>query len=113
MSESGASASTRVQHTSEEPLFARLRELLAAEGIDPDRAAVAALFPDDTDMEFGVVVTTDRRVVEFDLHYGPGDLSLLQEGALHYFDVRGIAVRSSSSSRARAGRCSARIPDLW
>ena len=57
-----------------DPLFVRLREILAEKGVNPSSSVLAAFFPDDTNMEFGVVVTPERRVYEFDLHYGPGDL---------------------------------------
>ncbi len=42
--------------------------------MDPDHVALAELFPDDTDMEFGTVVVPDGQVFEFDLVYGKGDL---------------------------------------
>src|SRR3954463_11892375 len=70
-----AEASTLLLRESDEPLFVRLRELLDDRGIDVGRSALARIFPDDADMEFGVIVTPDRRVYEFDLHYGKGDLA--------------------------------------
>jgi hypothetical protein len=75
MAESAAEASTRLLRESDDPLWARLRTLLADRDVDASRAALATLFPDDTNMEFGVIVTPDRRVYEFDLHYGKGDLA--------------------------------------
>jgi hypothetical protein len=74
MTESVAEASTRLLRESNEPIWVRLGALLVERGVDVDRSAMATLFPDDTDMEFGVIVTPDRRVYEFDLHYGSGDL---------------------------------------
>lgn len=81
MSESMARSSTRLLRESDEPLFRRLRVLLAERGIDSGRSALAALFPDDTDMEFGVVVAQDKRVYEFQLHYAKGDIAHAVEGA--------------------------------
>ena len=69
-----AELSTRLLRKSGDPVWARLRELLRARGLDPGQVALANLFPDDTNMEFGIVVTPDGRVYEFDLTYGKGDL---------------------------------------
>lgn len=66
---------TRELRSSEEPLFHRLRELLASSGIDVHRAVLAQLFPDDVDQEFGVLLAGDGRVFTFVLHYGGGDLN--------------------------------------
>jgi hypothetical protein len=74
VTESMAEASTRLLREATDPLYVRLRSQLAERGIDVDQSALAAFFPDDGNMEFGVVVTPDRRVFEFDLHYGKGDL---------------------------------------
>jgi hypothetical protein len=70
-----AQASTRLLRESDEPVWARFRVIFAERGIDPDRWALVAGFPDDTDMEFGVVVTPEHAVYEFDLRYGKGDLA--------------------------------------
>ena len=56
-------------------MWSRLRALLRERGLDPDRIALADLFPDDTDTEFGIVVTPELQVYEFDLVYGKGDLN--------------------------------------
>jgi hypothetical protein len=40
-----AEASTRLLRESDDPLWARLRMLLAKRGIDPSRCALGALFP--------------------------------------------------------------------
>jgi len=71
---STAAASTRLLRESDDPLYARLRSLLTERGIDCGQSVLATFFPDDTDMEFGVLVTPDRRVYEFELHHGKGDL---------------------------------------
>lgn len=80
--ESTAEASTRLLREGDEPVYARLRILLAERGLDASKVALATFFPDDTDMEFGVVVTPDRHVYEFDLHYGGGDLRHQAETAM-------------------------------
>ncbi len=74
--ESVAAASTRLLRESDEPLFQRLRVLLRERDIDPQTAMLADFFPDDVDQEFGLVVTQDRRVIQFVIHYGRlGDLN--------------------------------------
>lgn len=56
-------------------MWARLRELLRLRDIDPNTAVLADFFPDDTDLEFGVLLTPEGRVYEFDFTYGPrGDI---------------------------------------
>jgi hypothetical protein len=60
---------TDALRASDEPLFVRLRELLAERGVDPHRALLAALFSDDRAFEYGVVVTPERRVFQFGLDY--------------------------------------------
>jgi|APMI01.1.fsa_nt_gi hypothetical protein len=70
-----AAVLTRELRYSDEPLFQRLRELLASSGIDVHRAVLAQLFPDDVDQEFGVLLAGAGRVFTFVLHYGRrGDL---------------------------------------
>jgi hypothetical protein len=52
-----------------------LRVLLDEREVDPQTAILADLFPDDVEQEFGLLVTDDRRVIEFVVHYGRlGDL---------------------------------------
>lgn len=75
MAQSVTVASTRLLRGSDEPLFRRLRALLAEREVDPQTAVLADFFPDDVDQEFGVLVTRDRRVIQFTVFYGrPGDL---------------------------------------
>jgi hypothetical protein len=75
MPETMAESSTRLLREAKDPLYVRLRVLLADKGIDASTCVLAAFFPDDTNMEFGVVVTPERQVYEFDLYYGPGNLT--------------------------------------
>jgi hypothetical protein len=68
-------ASTRLLRGSDEPLFQRLRVLLSERDVDPQTAILADRFPDDAHQEFGLLVTPDRRVIEFVVYYGRlGDL---------------------------------------
>jgi len=75
VAESVPTASTRLLRGSDEPLFQRLRALLTERDVDSQTAILADFFPDDVDQEFGLVVTQDRRVIQFVLHLGRlGDL---------------------------------------
>ena len=74
MSPSTAEVTTDLLRQSAERPYPRLRELLAERGIEVSTCVLADLFPDDGDQEFGVIVTSDRRVATFEMHYGRGDL---------------------------------------
>jgi len=52
-----------------EPVFARLRELVQAKGIDPNTAVIADFFPDDTSFYFGILVTPEARVFQLGYDY--------------------------------------------
>jgi hypothetical protein len=70
-----ARLSTELLRTSGDPIWTRLRELLRQRDIDPITAVVADFFPDDVDLEFGVLLTPDGHVYEFDFTYGSrGDI---------------------------------------
>jgi hypothetical protein len=99
MSETMAEASTRLLRNSDDPLYARLRGLLAERGVDVDRAVLAAFFPDDSNQEFGVIVTPERCVYEFHLHYGKGDLD--NQVTMATIDWR-VLTQSWESGRSRA-----------
>jgi len=60
---------TKLLRNDPSPIWARHRELLLARGIDPTTSILAESFPDDTDFEFGILVTADRRVIQFGLDY--------------------------------------------
>lgn len=75
MDDSTARLSTDLLRQSDEQPYRRLRELLVEHGVDPQRDVLADLFEDDVDQEFGVLVTTTRRVLTFVVHDGRhGDL---------------------------------------
>ena len=54
------------------PVYARIRELLRERGVDPDMSLAAVMYQDDVELEYGVIVTADRRVFEFDFDYSKG-----------------------------------------
>lgn len=70
-----AETCTRLLRESDTALYDRLRSQLAERGIDVQASVLATFFPDDADLEFCVIVTPERRVYEFDLRYGAGDLT--------------------------------------
>jgi hypothetical protein len=77
------------------------------EGIDPRDAAVGGLFPEDAEMESGVIVTRSGRFFEFDLEWAVDEegndlhsyedawvciwkeLDAAEEGALAYVQALG------------------------
>jgi hypothetical protein len=60
---------TELLRSSPEPMWARLRVLLVARGIDPHSSLLAGCFPDDANFEFGILVTNDGHVFQFGLDY--------------------------------------------
>lgn len=52
-----------------DPLWLRLRSLLRARAIEPDRAQLATLHSEDTNQWLGIVVTPERRVFMFVLDH--------------------------------------------
>lgn len=74
MADAGAEVETRLLRTDDDPFWVRLRELVTQRGIDPQQAALAISFPDDSNLEFGILVTPDLDVYEFDFVYGLGDI---------------------------------------
>ncbi len=60
---------TSVFRTGTEPLWARLREVVREQGVDPNTTLLAVSFEDDENFEFGILVTHDRRVVQYGFRY--------------------------------------------
>jgi hypothetical protein len=54
---------------SSEPRWARLRAKITEMGIAPTDAAVGHLFPDDVQLEFGLLVARDGRCFKFELNF--------------------------------------------
>jgi hypothetical protein len=66
---------TRLLREGQDEGYKRLRTLLSERGMDPDAVALAECYPDDNRVWFGVVVTPEARVYEFDFDFsGPGDI---------------------------------------
>lgn len=57
VAQDAARTMTQLMRTNNDPFWDRLRFLLHERGIDTDTAILADCFPDDTDFEYGVVVT--------------------------------------------------------
>ncbi|MFD7687748.1 hypothetical protein [Streptomyces sp. NPDC059781] len=60
---------TDLLRTSDYDLWIRLRELLKAQGLDPDRTIVVDLLQEGPDHEDGQVISEEGRVYRFTLHY--------------------------------------------
>lgn len=60
---------TTLMRTSDDPFWTRLRELLREKGLDPQTTLLADCFPDDASFEFGLLVTPDRRCIQFGFDY--------------------------------------------
>lgn len=60
---------TPLLRSSSEPRWVRLRQRLEEEGVDPNDAAIGALFPDDVGLEFGVVCDVGGRCFAFDFDF--------------------------------------------
>lgn len=56
---------TKLLRNGDEPFWLRLRTLLRDKGLDPSTLVLAESFPDDTDFEFGIIITPDRHVFQF------------------------------------------------
>lgn len=111
--DSQAAHLTRMLRNSDDPLFARTRELLPEFGVDIGSARLAQFFPDDVDQEFGVLVTAERKVFTFVLHYGRrGDLKS-QLRASKIADWRDISDTWASSSYRRYVQEALALPEGW
>lgn len=60
---------TSLFRTSTDPLWILLRKLIRERGIDPDTSLLADSFEDDVNFEFGILVTHDRRVIQYGVQY--------------------------------------------
>lgn len=104
---------TRMLRNSDDPLFARIRELLPEFGVDIRSARLAQFFPDDVDQEFGVLVTAERNVFTFVHHYGRrGDLKS-QLRASKLADWSDISGTWESSPYRRYVQDALALPEEW
>jgi hypothetical protein len=60
---------TEELRTSGNPLWARIRQLLAEKDIVPDKSILAYFAPEEAQYEFGVIVTEGNEVYEFAFDY--------------------------------------------
>jgi hypothetical protein len=60
---------TGLFRTSTDPFWILLRRLVRERGIDPDTSLLADSFEDDVNFEFGILVTDDRRVIQYGVRY--------------------------------------------
>jgi hypothetical protein len=100
--------------TSTSDLWARLRELLRAQGLDPDLTVVVDLVPEGPDHEDGQVISDDGRVYTFSLFYDRESEHGACSAYLHYWtditeswQTRSLARRTADAftwMSQRAGR---------
>jgi hypothetical protein len=56
-------------HKSSDPMWVRIRSLLAEKGIDPQSSLLVEIFPDDYQLFFGLIISPDDLVYQFDYNY--------------------------------------------
>jgi len=64
-----AKQSTTWMQTSHDPEAVRLRALLDDRGLRADEVLLIELFPDDVQFLFGLLITPDRRCIQFGMDY--------------------------------------------
>ena len=60
---------TRFLRTDDSPLYRRIRTLLRRKGIAVEQVLAAVVGPEDQDCEFGIIVTPQKQVYEYELGY--------------------------------------------
>lgn len=60
---------TALLHSSGDPFWSRLRDLLRSRGVDPAHAVLAECYPDDNSFEFGIVISAGGSVFQFGFDY--------------------------------------------
>ena len=66
---------TRLLRSDADPMWIRLRSLLAERGVNVGSTILVESFPDDTDFEFGVLITQDGKVIQYGFSYIGRDVS--------------------------------------
>lgn len=66
---------TGLFRTSAEPFWVRLRQVMRKRGIEPATSVLAESFEDDENFEFGILVTQDRRVIQYGFRYSDSSFS--------------------------------------
>jgi hypothetical protein len=59
----------KLLHKSSDPMWVKIRSLLAEKGIDPQSSILVEVFPDDYHLVFGLIITSDNFVYKFDYNY--------------------------------------------
>lgn len=60
---------TNLFRTSTDPFWVCLREVVRERGVDPGKSLLVDSVEDDINFEFGIIVTQDRRVIQFGFLY--------------------------------------------
>jgi len=60
---------TSVFRTDTDPFWIRLREVVRERGIDPSTSLLVFSVEDDINFEFGIIVTHDKRVIQYGFSY--------------------------------------------
>lgn len=111
--DSQAAHLTRMLRHSDDPLFARTRDLLPDFGVDVETVVLAQFFPDDGDQEFGVLVTPSREVFTFVLYLGRrGDIKT-QLRTAEIADWRDITGTWETSAYRRYVKEALSLPEGW
>ena len=78
---------TKLFRTSELPFWVRLRALVRERGVNPDTSLLPVTFEDDVDFEFGIIVTHDRRIIQYGVRFSeasPSDAVLTEWNEFSY-----------------------------
>ena len=60
---------TSLFRTGTEGFWVRLREVIRERGVDPNKSLLVDSVEDDINFEFGIIITHDRRVIQFGFRY--------------------------------------------
>jgi len=60
---------TKLPRESDDPMWARIRKLLDARGINVGKSFLVESFPDDNSFDFGILVTQDGFVIQYGFDY--------------------------------------------
>ncbi len=60
---------TKLLRESNDPMWVRIRELLAKRGVEVSTSFLVESFPDDARFHFGIVVTEDGSVIQYGFDY--------------------------------------------
>jgi hypothetical protein len=66
---------TNLFRTSAEPFWVRLRQVMKEQGVEPATSMLAESFEDDVNFEFGILITCERRVIQYGFRYSEPSFS--------------------------------------